>query len=85
MLLDLSGLRQEEPSSDDPAHYDPAEAMAQQLEAERSRAELARFQEKLDEAYQEEYDSAKYKMPPPEVRAYRNVYGKLPDGFPQVQ
>ncbi|MBK9336381.1 MAG: hypothetical protein IPM98_07250 [Lewinellaceae bacterium] len=83
MLLDLNGLRKDEPA-DDPAHYDAAKAMEQQLEAERNKADVARFQEKLDEVYREEYESAKYKLPPPEVRAYRTVYGKLPDGFPQI-
>lgn len=83
MLLDLSGLREDEPSND-PAHYDARKAMEQQLEAEGNKAEVARLQEKLDEVYREEYESAKYKKPPPEVRAYRNVYGKLPEGFPQI-
>ena len=82
-LVDLSGLR-EDTQPDDPARYNPVKAMEQQMEAGQKKAEMNRLQEKLDESYREEYEAAKYKLPPPEVRAYRNIYGQLPQGFPRV-
>ena len=82
-IVDFSGLREDAPP-DDPAQYDPTKAIQQEIERETRQRESDRLQAELDGAFEKEFEEAKYKLPPPAVRAYRLVYGRLPEGFPQV-
>lgn len=82
-IVDFGALR-EEAQPDDPTLYDPAKAMEQEMERAARQRETDRLRAQLDEAYEKELEEAKYKAPPPAVEAYRRVYGRLPDGFPQV-
>ena len=84
-IVDFSGLKEEtEAQNENPADYDPAMAMEKELEKEARQQETDRLRAQLDEVYEQEFEDAMYKAPPPEVQAYRNVYGHLPSGFPQV-
>jgi len=84
-IVDFSGLKEEmDAVNDGPAAYDPAKALEKELEKSARQQETDRLRAQLDEAYEQEFEDAKYKAPPPEVQAYRNVYGLLPNGFPQV-
>lgn len=82
-IVDFSGLREDAPPGD-PAQYDPGKAMQQEMEREKRQRDTDRLRSELDEAYEKEFEEAKFKPPPPAVRAYRLVYGRLPEGFPQV-
>lgn len=75
--ISLINFLQDKPES--PEEYDPNKA----LEQEFKNKEVKEFQEKLDKIYEEEFEEAKYKLPPKTVLAYRKVYGYLPDGHPQ--
>ncbi|TAK34935.1 MAG: hypothetical protein EPO28_15390 [Saprospiraceae bacterium] len=80
-LVDFSGLREAD-EKENPAEYDPAAAMQKELERAEKRRESERLKRELDEAYEQAFEEAKYQPPPPEVAAYRKVFGRLPEGFP---
>jgi len=44
-----------------------------------------KLQEEFDKAYEDEYEEAKYKPLNQIVKAYKNVYGVLPNGHPQKE
>ncbi len=82
-IVDFSGLHDTlNAQNSDPATYDPQEAMAKALEQQQKKEATEAFRRRLDEIYEQEFEDAKYKKPPAEVQAYRNVFGRLPDGFP---
>lgn len=78
-LVDLRGLK---PKDDDPESYKPEQALEDQLQKDK---EVNEWKEKLDKIYEEELEEAKYKPLPAIIRAYKNIYGVLPDGHPQKE
>jgi hypothetical protein len=64
--------------------YNPEKSMSEELEKKQQEREAEEFQEKLDGIYREEYEEAKYKPLPPLIVAYKTIYGKMPDGYPQI-
>ncbi len=78
-LVDLSGLR---PDSDSFARYSPNEALAAERKAQKRQAEIARLREDLEEISTRTREDAMDCLPPVTVRAYRQVYGRDPKGWP---
>lgn len=68
--------------ADDPIDYSPSEAFAKEFKEREKEAEFARMEAELDQAYEESARAAAKEEPPPIVQAYRNVYGRLPSGWP---
>jgi hypothetical protein len=66
----------------DPLEYDPNKALEEEFSKQEKKAEVDRLQQELEEAYQQEAEEAKYKPLPKTVQAYKNVYGRLPKGWP---
>ena len=83
-IVDLSGLREALEHGDAPewVGYDPSEAFAREHEERKRQQELAELRESLDAAYRESIEEARRNPPPPNVQAYRQVYGRWPDGWP---
>jgi hypothetical protein len=77
--IDLSHFKDEQP--DEPTEYDPEKAMQDELEKEEQQRQLADLQRSLDEAYEEAKEAAKYNPPPEIIQAYRELYGRFPDGW----
>ncbi len=70
----------DEPAS--PGDYSPSEAFAEEARKQAEAAEFAETEARLERTYQESAEAAAKQAPPPIVRAYRNVYGRLPSGWP---
>jgi len=70
--------------SDDgaPASYSVSESAVAELEAQKRRAETARFRAELEEANAAAREEAMDREPPATVRAYRQVFGREPRGWP---
>ena len=80
-VVDLSPLRQQLESSK-PEDYSPSEAFAaEQVERERQ-AELAEMQAKLAEGNAQARQEAMDRPPPSIIRAYEEVFGRGPKGWP---
>jgi|SRR5688572_25674250 len=62
--------------------YDPSVAVAAQLEAADRDEKRARLEEDLDDAHRQAIEEARGGPPPETVKAYRNVFGCLPRGWP---
>jgi hypothetical protein len=62
--------------------YSVSQAAIAELEAQQSRAEVERFRAELRDANARARDEAMDRPPPAVVRAYREVYGRDPDGWP---
>jgi hypothetical protein len=62
--------------------YSVSEGAVAELEAQKKRAEMARFRAELDEANARAREDALDRPPPETVRAYRAVYGRDPRGWP---
>jgi hypothetical protein len=82
--LYLTELQPPEQSSEQPARYSVSEAAVAEMEAQKRRAETARFRAEIDEANAQARDEAMDREPPATVRAYRQVYGRDPRGWPPV-
>lgn len=67
----------------DPTTYDPAAALQAEMEYEDKQREMADLQERFDKMREEEMEAARYKAPPAAVQAYRDVYGRWPEGWVQ--
>jgi len=82
--VDLRPLRDALKQDEGPdwAHYDPAEAFAQEQEDNERDRELAEVRASLDEAYHEAVEDARHGPPPTTVAAYRSVFGRFPRGWP---
>jgi hypothetical protein len=80
-LVDLGGLR---PDSESLAGYSPNEALAAQRNAQEREAEVARLRADLGEINTRAREDAMDRLPPATVRAYRQVYGRDPKGWPPV-
>jgi hypothetical protein len=66
----------------DPLAYDPNRALEEEFSKQEKKEEADRLQQELEEAYEKEVEEAKYKPLPKTVQAYKNVYGRLPKGWP---
>jgi len=84
MALDLNPLLDGLESDDvpDAIQYDPTESFWQEREGAARSAEFAELRRCLDEAYRESVEQARNNPPPTIVRAYYQVYGRWPDGWP---
>ena len=64
------------------AAYSVSQAAAAELEAQQRRAEVERFRAELREANARAREEAVDRQPPATVRAYLQVYGRDPGGWP---
>ena len=81
----LGVVRFEQPEAQlDTVNYDPSEAIARELKQREEDAECEKMQAKMDEANRASAEAAAEEEPPPIIRAYRRVYGRLPSGWPPV-
>src|SRR3989441_4025065 len=78
-LVDFGGLR---PDSELLARYSPSEALAAERKAQKREAEVARLRADLEEINTHARENAMDRLPPVTVRAYRQVYGRDPKGWP---
>lgn len=78
----IISFNRDENEKDDMTNYDPATALKKELERQKQKNELEELKQKLDNAYHEEFEKARYKKPPQEVIAYFSVYGHWPKGHP---
>lgn len=62
--------------------YSPHEAVMAERKAQEREAEIARMREELDEMNVQAREAAMDRLPPVTVRAYRQVYGRDPKGWP---
>ena len=62
--------------------YSVSEAAAAELQAQKDRAEMARFRAEVEEMNARAREAAMDRPPPATVRAYRQVYGRDPRGWP---
>lgn len=65
-----------------PAGYSVTESAAAELKAQKRRAETARLRADIDDMNVRARDEAMDREPPATVRAYRQVYGRDPRGWP---
>jgi hypothetical protein len=71
--------RQNEP---DWLNYSPSEALAKEQEETEHEQELAKLRESLDQGNREAVEEALTRPPPATARAYEEVYGHFPRGWP---
>ena len=74
-------------SDDDPGQsgylsYDPGDAVRTELSAGEEERELGSLQEEIERRNTEAVRRARHEPLPPAVAAYREVYGRLPEGWP---
>jgi hypothetical protein len=81
----LTELPTREPGDDDPAAYSVSKATVAELEAQKRRADIARMRDELGAANAEAREEALDRQPPARVRAYRQVYGRDPRGWPPAE
>lgn len=62
--------------------YDPAAAFEEEEKEREHDEELAKMREGLDEMYRESVEASKDRPPPEIVRAYQDIYGEFPRGWP---
>jgi len=75
---------EKEPEEPEWLNYSPDEALAQEAEDKEKDQSIAEMHESLDEGYREDVAAAQEKPPPRIVEAFREVYGRLPTGWPPV-
>lgn len=78
----ISLNKADEASNSDPLDYDPGKALEEEFFRQEKTAEADKLQDELNEAYEKDIEEAKYKPLPKTVQAYKNVYGRLPNGWP---
>jgi hypothetical protein len=78
-LVDFGGLR---PDSESLSRYSPGEALATERRAQEREAEVARPCAELEEINTRAREDAMDRLPPVTVRAYHQVYGRDPKGWP---
>lgn len=73
-----------DPGEDDAPmeEYDPFESMRKEEGRRRMAEELDELEADLEEDYLESVKEARRSDPPPTVQAYRDEYGRLPQGWP---
>jgi hypothetical protein len=78
----LTELPAREPADDASTAYSVSKAAVAELEAQKRRAEIEQMRARLDAANAEAWEEALDRQPPATVRAYRQVYGRDPRGWP---
>ena len=78
-LVDVGGGR---PASESPGRCSPSEALASDRKAQARETEVARVRAELEEMSAQAREDAMDRLPPATVRAYRQVYGRDPNGWP---
>jgi hypothetical protein len=78
-LVDLGALRAE---TEQPTRYSPSEGAAAELKARKRDAEVKRCRAELAASNARAREEAVDRPPPTTVRAYRDVYGRDPRGWP---
>lgn len=81
-LVDLSSAKNQTP--DKPEHYDPNNAMAQELKQQEELKAKDDFKAKIEDMNTQARENALYKPPPQVVQAYQVVFGKFPKGWPPL-
>lgn len=76
-LVDFSGIEAE-----DMGAYSPSEAFGKEQEREERRRESEKMRAELDEIYRQSCEEACKKPPPATVRAYREIFGRVLEGWP---
>jgi hypothetical protein len=80
-IFDLSPLSK---SLEKPETYSPSAAFAQQQEERELEVELEKSRAELDEIHQQSCREAMDRPPPAIVRAYQEIYGRDPKGWPPL-
>jgi hypothetical protein len=78
-LTDLGGLRAD---SESPARYSPSDALAVDRKTREREADISHLRAELEEINAHAREDAMDRPPPATVRAYRQVYGRDPRGWP---
>ena len=63
-------------------NYDPSASFAAEKKEREEEEESARLEEQLEKLYRESIEQARSEPPPATVRAYFEVFGKWPSGWP---
>lgn len=79
-LVDLSPLRQA--TEDKEGTYSPSEAFAKEQEERQRQTELEEARAELDKTHDQACREAMDLPPPETVRAYQEIYGRDPQGWP---
>jgi len=84
--IDLRPLKEALNQEQEPdwLNYSPSEALAKEEEEKERDRNLASLRETLDEGYREAIEEAVNGPPPATVRAYEEVYGCFPRGWPPL-
>jgi len=84
--VDLRPLKEALDQKQEPdwLNYSPSEALAKEEEENERDRNLASLRETLDEGYRESIEEALKGPPPATVRAYEEVYGCFPRGWPPL-
>jgi hypothetical protein len=80
--LYLTELASSDPYAEQSASYSVSESAAAELKVQKHRAEMTRFRAELDEMNMRARDEAMDRPPPATVRAYSQMYGRDPRGWP---
>lgn len=80
--LYLTELAPSDPGGEQPGSYSVSESAAAELNAQKRRAETARFRAEIEEMNAGAREEAIDRPPPTTVRSYRQVYGRDPRGWP---
>lgn len=83
--LGLISFNNDKNETTDMKDYDPATSLKKEFENENKKSEIKKLQNDLDNAYNEEFENAKYEKPSQVVRAYYSVYGYWPKGHPLAE
>jgi hypothetical protein len=82
--LYLAELVPNDPGTEHVTTYSVSESAAAELKAQKRRAETAHFRAEIEEMNARAREEAMDRPPPATVRAYRQVYGRDPRGWPPV-
>jgi len=65
--------------------YNPATSVQKELDRAKKNNEIKKIQQQFDDAYNEEFEQARYSKPAQVVAAYYSVYGHWPNGHPLAE
>lgn len=65
-----------------PENYDPSAAVAAEIEQAQRDAETQRMRKRLDQSVRADKRAARANTPPATVRAYQEIFGHFPKGWP---
>jgi hypothetical protein len=80
--LYLWQMEPSDPGLERPAGYSASESAAAELKAQKRRAETARMRARIEDLNADAREKALDREPPATVRAYRQVFGRDPRGWP---